>query len=266
MKKLIFLFIFIFSFFGYLLFSRSAYAQTNCGDAYAEGEAKRCCNIDLNNVDTGAFMTTEQDNTGTDRWGCVDMWLVKFCTSDFIKSGKQSVINVLNKDNTLDELKKMGVCQTGKPSKLDFSASDCVCEVAQPIGGLSAQLCNAYILGNQTKQSGKDLINNKEYTSCVDCFSAQGFWTAMGCFYFSDWKTFVERNIFGVLIGLAGIISLLCIIYSAFVLQTSRGNPEKIKNAQERLTSCVLGLLLIIFSIFILRLIGVSILGLPGLK
>ena len=56
----------------------------------------------------------------------------------------------------------------------------------------------------------------------------------------------------------------MCIIYSAYLIQFSRGNPERIKKAREYLTSCIMGLLLIIFSIFILRLIGVDILRIPG--
>jgi len=65
-------------------------------------------------------------------------------------------------------------------------------------------------------------------------------------------------------IGLAGLIALLCIIYAAFMIQISSGNPERIKKAQELLTSCIMGLMLIIFSVFILRLIGVDILKIPG--
>ena len=77
-------------------------------------------------------------------------------------------------------------------------------------------------------------------------------------------KRFIEETIFGLGIGLAGMVSLLCIIYAAFTMQSSQGNPEKIKKAQELLTSCIMGLILIIFSVFILRLIGVSILRIPG--
>ena len=39
-----------------------------------------------------------------------------------------------------------------------------------------------------------------------------------------------------------------------------------LKKAQELITSCIMGLMLIIFSIFILRLIGVDILKIPGFE
>jgi len=47
-------------------------------------------------------------------------------------------------------------------------------------------------------------------------------------------------------------------------MQSSQGNPEKLKKSQDMITSCIMGLMLIIFSIFILKLIGVDILKIPG--
>jgi len=46
---------------------------------------------------------------------------------------------------------------------------------------------------------------------------------------------------------------------------SSYGTPEKIQAAKELLTASFGGLLLIIFSVYILQLIGVSILRIPGL-
>ncbi len=46
----------------------------------------------------------------------------------------------------------------------------------------------------------------------------------------------------------------------------SSGNPEKVQAAREQLTSAVVGLLFIIFSITILQVIGVDILHIPGLN
>jgi len=77
---------------------------------------------------------------------------------------------------------------------------------------------------------------------------------------------FISNYLLGRMIGLAGLLSLLCIIYSVFMMQTSQGSNEKLKKAQELLTSCILGLIFIIFSVFILKLIGVNILKIPGLS
>lgn len=93
--------------------------------------------------------------------------------------------------------------------------------------------------------------------------SNNAIWTAIGPIDFTL-QGFIKDTLVGWGIGLAGVITMLCIIYSAFVLQTSGGNPEKVKKAKERLTACIVGLLLIIFSVFILQIIGVDILQIPG--
>lgn len=106
------------------------------------------------------------------------------------------------------------------------------------------------------------LKDPSEKVSCRAC-NTHGFWTAIGCIDFKL-ETFIKEKLFVFGVGLAGIIALLCIIYSAFTLQTAGGNPEKLKKAQEMLTSCIIGLILIIFSVFILKVIGVDILRIPG--
>lgn len=71
-------------------------------------------------------------------------------------------------------------------------------------------------------------------------------------------------SIIRLLIGFSGGIAILLIIASGYQLMTSQGNPEKVKEGRERLTSAVVGLLFIIFSVFILQTIGVNLLQLPG--
>lgn len=67
-------------------------------------------------------------------------------------------------------------------------------------------------------------------------------------------------------IGIGGVVAFLLIVFGGFQIILSAGNPEKIKAGKEMITSAIAGLLLIIFSVFILRLIGVNILGIPGFK
>lgn len=74
------------------------------------------------------------------------------------------------------------------------------------------------------------------------------------------------RSIFGILLSLAGGIAVILIIVSGYKLMSSQGNPEKVQAAREQLTSAIIGLLFIIFSITILQIIGVDILHLPGLN
>jgi len=142
---------------------------------------------------------------------------------------------------------KVNPCITGNPSTLDYSNPSCVCKIAP---ATTKVLCDKY------------LANSKDYRSCVTC-ADKGVWTSIGCVK-NDLNSFIGETVFGTGIGLAGGLSLLCIIYAAFMMQSSEGNPEKLKKAQEMITSCIMGLMLIIFSVFILRLIGVSILKIPG--
>ncbi len=64
--------------------------------------------------------------------------------------------------------------------------------------------------------------------------------------------------------GGAGGIALLLMIFGAFRMVTSAGNPESLKAGQEQFTAAVIGLLFIIFAVLLLQIIGVDILGLPG--
>lgn len=107
-------------------------------------------------------------------------------------------------------------------------------------------------------------VSRNEQPACISC-SNHGVWTALGCIDYRL-KDFITTTLLGWGLGLAGVATLLCIIYAAFVLQISGGNPEKIKKAKERLTACIIGLLLIIFSVFILKILGIDILQIPGLN
>lgn len=104
----------------------------------------------------------------------------------------------------------------------------------------------------------------KESQSCNDCVFKGGTWTAIGCVY-PDLKLIIEHQILGTGLGIAGTFTLGCIIYAAILMQISAGDAEKTKKAQELLTSCITGLIIIIFAIFILRIIGVDILRIPGM-
>ena len=87
--------------------------------------------------------------------------------------------------------------------------------------------------------------------------------TAIGTI--STSPTGVVGSIMTILLSLSGGIAILLIIAAGYQMVTSQGNPEKVKEARERLTSAIVGLLFIIFSVAILQVIGVDILRIPGL-
>jgi len=66
-------------------------------------------------------------------------------------------------------------------------------------------------------------------------------------------------------VGIAGGIAFLFIGYASFILMTSSGDPKKTQAGKELLTSAISGLLFLLFSVFILRIVGVDILGIGEL-
>jgi len=115
-------------------------------------------------------------------------------------------------------------------------------------------------------QSVSDLCAfEKDQTKCLSCATGGGFWTAIGCVPIGS-----PSQLFGSLltfaIGIAGGIAFVLMLFGALQIMTSAGNPEKLNGGKELVSSAITGLLLIIFSIFILRLVGYNILGIPGFK
>ena len=86
--------------------------------------------------------------------------------------------------------------------------------------------------------------------------------TAIGCIP-TDPSAFIGKFL-SLGIGMAGGIAFLLILFGGFQILTSTGNPEQLNAGRELVGSAVTGLLLIIFSLFLLRLIGYNILGIPG--
>ena len=62
----------------------------------------------------------------------------------------------------------------------------------------------------------------------------------------------------------AGAVVLIMILAGSFMLSTSQGDPKKVQEAKEMITSAIIGLLFVIFSITLLQFIGVSIIKIPG--
>ena len=114
------------------------------------------------------------------------------------------------------------------------------------------------------------ISDGTQQSQCKACFDGGGAWTAIGCFGKSKDDSGTSsvndflRSLIGVGTGIGGGIAMLLILFSGFQRITSAGNPEKLHEAKELMTAAISGLLLIIFSVFLLRLIGVDILQIPG--
>jgi len=110
------------------------------------------------------------------------------------------------------------------------------------------------------------LTNENNYSNlCWKCQKEGGIWSAIGCLP-TDFSALIKKYVFTTGVGIAGGVSFLYFLYGIFIILTSSGNAEKIEEAKQIITSALAGLLLIIFSIFLLSVIGVQILQLPGFK
>jgi len=116
--------------------------------------------------------------------------------------------------------------------------------------------------GEPTREPTSAPINIE--ISCTTKDGEDGVKTALGCIPTDPMD--LVKWLFPYLLGFGGLAAFGLIVYSGFRLMTSSGDPQKIQGAKETITSAITGLIFIILSLFLLRLIGVDILGLPGLE
>lgn len=100
-------------------------------------------------------------------------------------------------------------------------------------------------------------------SKCETCLDKEGIWTAIGCIP-TDSTDGIVGELMSIGLSIAGGIALLMILAAAFLFATSEGEPKRTGEAKEILTSAIVGLIFIIFSVTILEFIGVNILQIPG--
>lgn len=97
----------------------------------------------------------------------------------------------------------------------------------------------------------------------MNCDKASEVSTAIGCINVSDPNAFTASILqFGI--GIGGGIAFILMLAAVFMIMTSAGDPKRMQAGQELITSALMGLLLIIFSVFLLQFIGVTVLDIPG--
>jgi len=104
-------------------------------------------------------------------------------------------------------------------------------------------------------------------TSQVMAFEAcggNGVKTAIGCIPIET-EGFISW-LLSWLFGVAGGIAFVLMVFGFIMLGTSQGDEKKMAGAKETITSAITGLLVSIFAVFILKLIAVNILQIPGLN
>lgn len=153
------------------------------------------------------------------------------------------------------------VCQTTGPSR-DLGTFSSICCDTQTQCTQLAPTPASYITPKPGNYPSYNVCNTNP--DCMKCmFPAPpdqgGVWTAIGCIP-TEPSSFVAKLLtFGI--GIAGGIAFLLILLGGFQMMTSAGNPEQLNAGKELVSSAITGLILIIFSVFLLRIIGVNILG-----
>lgn len=112
-------------------------------------------------------------------------------------------------------------------------------------------LINLFISTPIKAQLGTGGCGDEEVESAIGCVPIGGTGNFIG--FLLPWG-----------IGIAGGVAFILIIYAGFMVITSAGNPQRLQAGKELLTAAVMGLILLIFGVFILEFIGVDILNIPG--
>jgi len=229
-----------------------------CGVTGGEGTTNQCCVRQAPNINIRAPLFGDINFISNPVNGFINR------VSGVFALFQSESYKVSDKVGMVDEVNPY--CKGGIPVKPDgtsaitdevpFVAEGCFCDSQK--GGFEDtpywQMCQ--------------VVHPDERGDCVDCLSSTaepGVWTSLGCIK-TDLSTFITETVFGTALSIATLVALGCIIYASFLMQTSQGNPEQIQKAQEMITSCITGLIMIIFSVFILRVIGVDILRIPWLS
>jgi hypothetical protein len=124
------------------------------------------------------------------------------------------------------------------------------------IGYTNIALSLFFVMGRVTRV-------HAQTSSSIIC-ETNGINTAIGCIH-TDPGSLIN-SLFSVSLGIAGGIAFLMILLGSLQIQTSTGNPERVNQGREIIEGAIIGLLLIIFSVFILRVVGVDVLAIPGFR
>jgi len=109
----------------------------------------------------------------------------------------------------------------------------------------------------------------QNWTQCRSClYNTNGtpkprtYFTVFGCLS-TEPAAFV-KSLLGIIFAVSGGIAFLAFLGGSAIVLTSAGDPEKLQSGKDTITSAVFGILLILFSVFLLRVVGYDILQIPG--
>ena len=98
------------------------------------------------------------------------------------------------------------------------------------------------------------------------CNGGNGINTALGCLPFKSDNNQFTSSLLSFLAGISGAIALVIMLIATFQIMTGGDNAEQVKKGKELFTGAITGLLFIIFSVVLLRIVAGDIIQLPGFK
>lgn len=141
------------------------------------------------------------------------------------------------------------------------------CQTTKPVYSSSTATRQDYKICDQISDTLETSTGANAKDRCIQCVGGDelgraGIWTAIGCIPRSPEK--IVNSLLRVGLGVGGGFSLIIILVSGFILSVSQGEPKRIDEAKQWLTSALVGLLFIIFSVTLLHFIGYTIFKIPG--
>ena len=130
------------------------------------------------------------------------------------------------------------------------------CDSNDPLDKENPNCANTQFLVNKIASETSTSPSVPVPCTGIDCNTAIGRIS-------TDPASFIT-DIFKIALGIAGGVAFLLMVFGAFRLLTSGGNPDSLNAGRDLITSAVVGLLFITFSVLLLRIIGVDILHIPG--
>lgn len=118
--------------------------------------------------------------------------------------------------------------------------------------------------GEYCVQGGDVTVSTNTFNvqSCISSSGQTGIATGIGCVPVTPGG--LVTKLFSIAMGIGGGIAFLMILIGSLQIQTSSGDPKRLQEGREIIEGAIIGLLLIILSVVILRIVGVNILAIPG--
>ncbi len=108
-------------------------------------------------------------------------------------------------------------------------------------------------------------VQADDIQKCQQCLTHDhGIWTSIGCIPAKT--TSIIKAFIVISVMLSGGVVTIMILIAGFKLSISHGNPSQVQEAKKMISSAIIGLLFVLFSVSIIKIIGIDILHIPGFE